>query len=163
MTDTPISSDSFRSASGLWATGVSIVTTADGAGKGYGLTMNAVSSLSLDPPLFLVCLDHKSETLGPMKESQAFCINVLTSEQEDLSNRFAKKGPDKFDGVEWSAAATGAPVIANTLVSIDCAVTQILAGGDHSIVCGEVKYIATNASEGVQPLLFFKGRYAALG
>ncbi len=162
MTDSAITPDDFRRASGLWATGVSIVTTTDASGKPYGLTMNAVGSLSLDPPLFLVCVDLKSDTLAPMSESKTFCINMLTSAQQDLSNGFAKKGTDKFNNVNWTTAATGAPVIADTLVSIDCAVQDVLQGGDHKIFCGEVRAIIDNTNEAAEPLLFFKGRYAAI-
>jgi len=93
---TTISPENFRKASGLWATGVSIVTTIDGSGAPFGLTMNSVTSLSLNPPLYLVNLDNGSDTLTALMESRAFCINVLASDQQALSNKFAKKGGDKF-------------------------------------------------------------------
>ena len=89
---TLISPENFRKASGLWATGVSIVTTVDGDGTPFGLTMNSVTSLSLDPPLYLVNLDKGSDTLNALLVSRAFCINVLASDQQPLSNAFAKKG-----------------------------------------------------------------------
>ncbi len=82
--------DDFRNTCGLWATGVSIVTTVGPEGEPYGLTMNGVTSLSLDPPMMLVCVDERSDTLAPMTKSRCFCINVLTKDQEQLSNRFAK-------------------------------------------------------------------------
>lgn len=159
MSDQAINSDDFRKACGLWATGVSIVTTVDADGKPYGLTMNAVSSLSLDPPMFLVCVDNGSDTLNPMIDSRVFCVNVLTREQEDLSNRFAKKGQDKFAGVQFDAGATGAPVLADTLLSVECAVTDVLLGGDHKIFCGEVQAMRTNDAEDAEPLLYYGGRY----
>ena len=159
MNDNAITSEQFRRACGLWASGVSIVTTADGAGRPYGLTMNAVTSLSLNPPMFVVCVDNGSDTLSPMCESRVFCVNVLTSEQQDLSNRFAKKGGDKFTGIAYSTGITGAPVLAATLVSIECAVAAIVPGGDHQIMCGEVRRIVVNDSAAAEPLLYYCGRY----
>ncbi|MCP5198549.1 MAG: flavin reductase family protein [Gammaproteobacteria bacterium] len=163
MTDTSITADLFRRACGLWATGVSIVTTADTAGKPYGLTMNAVSSLSLDPPMMLVCVDKGSDTLAPMLASRVFCVNVLTSAQQDLSNRFAKKGHDKFEAVAWHPGTVGAPVLAHTLVSIECEIADVVTGGDHEICCGVVRDIIANDSVDVEPLLYYGGRYGALG
>ncbi|MBK6660930.1 MAG: flavin reductase family protein [Proteobacteria bacterium] len=162
MSDNTITPDTFRRASGLWATGVSIVTTVDGAGKPYGLTMNAVTSLSLNPPMFIVCVDNNSDTLAPMRDSKVFCINVLASTQQDLSNRFAKKGDEKFNGVAHAAGATGAPLLAGALLSIECAVTRIVPGGDHQIMLGEVQRIVTSDDAAGEPLLYFGGRYAAL-
>ena len=162
MTDT-ISPDEFRKASGLWATGVSIVTTVDNAQKPYGLTMNSVTSLSLNPPLYLVNVDKGSDTLAPMLESKAFCINVLAAGQEDLSNRFAKKGDDKFADVDFDIGRTGAPRLNGSLMTIECRVTDVHEGGDHHIVVGAVEDITTNLGEGEpEPLLYFSGRYAAV-
>lgn len=162
MNDSTITSEAFRRASGLWATGVSIVTTVDNAGKPYGLTMNAVTSLSLNPPMFIVCVDNNSDTLAPMRDSKVFCINVLASAQQDLSNRFAKKGDEKFNGVAHERGTTGAPVLAGALLSIECTVSSIVPGGDHQIMLGEVRRIVSNDSPGIEPLLYFGGRYAAV-
>jgi flavin reductase (DIM6/NTAB) family NADH-FMN oxidoreductase RutF len=119
---TSVDVNDFRRACGLWGTGVSIVTTCDAEGRPFGLTMNAVSSLSLAPPMLLVCVDRGSDTLAPMTQSRVFCVNVLAREQEALSNRFAKKGQDKFSDVAFTPGSTGAPVLAGTLVSFECAV-----------------------------------------
>lgn len=162
MSDNPITPDAFRRASGLWATGVSIVTTVDGAGKPFGLTMNAVTSLSLTPPMFIVCVDNNSDTLAPMRASKVFCINVLASTQQDLSNRFAKKGEEKFSGVAHTSGTSGAPLLDGALLAIECSVSSIVAGGDHQIMLGEVQRIVTNDTPGIEPLLYFGGRYAAL-
>lgn len=163
MIDHAITPELFRRACGLWATGVSIVTTVDTDGRPYGLTMNAVTSLSLNPPLFIVCVDNGSDTLKPMQDSRVFCVNVLTTDQENLSNRFAKKGADKFVGVDYIDGVTGAPVLAGSLVSVECVVTAMIAGGDHQICCGEVRRLALNDAPQVAPLLYFGGRYASLG
>ncbi len=160
--DSVISSDDFRTACGLWASGVSIVTTVDTDGKPFGLTMNAVTSLSLDPPMFLVCVDNGSDTLKAMLDSRVFCVNVLTQAQQELSNRFAKKGNDKFSGVEYAGGRTGAPILANTLLSIECKVSEVVAGGDHQIFCGEVEHVFANDSAETEPLLYYRGRYGSV-
>lgn len=158
---TTISPENFRKASGLWATGVSIVTTIDSHGAPFGLTMNSVTSLSLNPPLYLVNLDNGSDTLTALLESRAFCINVLASDQEALSNRFAKKGGDKFSEVAYSAGATGAPRIDGALMCIDCRIHAMHAGGDHQIVVGDVIEITTaDPDSGAEPLLYYCGGYA---
>jgi len=161
---TTISPENFRKASGLWATGVSIVTTVDGDGRPFGLTMNSVTSLSLDPPLYLVNLDNGSDTLNALLVSRAFSINVLADDQQALSNRFAKKGGDKFNDVSFTAGATGAPRLTGSLMTIDCRISAIHPGGDHQIVVGEViEIVTTDPETNTKPLLFFCGRYAGLG
>lgn len=162
MNDSTITPDEFRRASGLWATGVSIVTTVDVAGKPFGLTMNAVTSLSLNPPMFVVCVDNNSDTLGPMSASRVFCINVLAGNQQELSNRFAKKGEDKFSGIGHARGITGAPLLDGALLAIECEIANIVAGGDHQIMLGKLRRIVTNEAPGVEPLLYFGGRYASL-
>ena len=124
--------------------------------------MNAVTSLSLNPPMFIVCVDNGSDTLRPMQDSRVFCVNVLSQAQQELSNRFAKKGEDKFNGVGRSAGVTGAPVLEGTVVSIECSVQSIVAGGDHQIVCGNVQRIIANDATDIEPLLYFGGRYAEI-
>ena len=158
---TKITPEDFRKASGLWATGVSIVTAVDKAGVPFGLTMNSVTSLSLDPPLYLVNVDNGSDTLAPMLETRAFCINVLAADQQNFSNRFAKKGDDKFQAVEYVSGATGAPRLTGSLMSIDCEISAVHPGGDHQIVVGEViEIVAADVTASVKPLLYFGGRYA---
>lgn len=158
MTD--LTPDNFRKACGYWATGVSIVTTRDVDQTPYGLTMNAVTSLSLTPPMFIICVDNKSDTLEPMKRSGVFCINVLSSGQQDLSNSFAKKNPNKFDGVVFERGITGSPMLHGRLMAIDCAVTAVHPGGDHHVFIGEVRAITLPESDALEPLLYYRGRYA---
>jgi len=157
-----ISADDFRKASGLWATGVSIVTTADKTGKPYGLTMNSVTSLSLDPPLYIVNLDKGSDTMKVLEDGGAFCINVLASDQQELSNRFAKKGDNKFDGVNVNSGFAGAPCLEGALMSIQCSVESMHEGGDHIIVVGRVEKIEQLDPEQNAPLLYYRGRYAEI-
>ena len=157
-----ISSEDFRRASGLWATGVSIVTTVDSAGKAYGLTMNSVTSLSLDPPLYVVNLDKGSDTLVSLESSHAFCINVLADSQQDLSNKFAKKGPDKFADVDYEKGFKDVPCIHGALMSIQCSVHNIFDGGDHKIVVGKVEKIDHGDPDVIKPLLFYRGKYVEI-
>ena len=154
-----ISSDDFRKASGLWATGVSIVTTVDAAGKAHGLTMNSVTSLSLDPPLYIVNLDKGSDTLVSLESTRVFCINVLADSQQDLSNKFAKKGPDKFADVNYNAGFKDVPCVDGALMSIQCSVHDIFDGGDHKIVVGKVEKIDHADPDVIKPLLFYRGKY----
>tara|TARA_Y100000588_G_scaffold366443_1_gene432170 strand:- start:735 stop:1229 length:495 start_codon:yes stop_codon:yes gene_type:complete len=160
---TKISTDSFRKASGRWATGVSIVTTSDPDGEPFGLTMNAVTSLSLDPPLYIVNVDISSDTLAPLLSSGTFCINVLAAGQQELSNRFAKKGNNKFEDIPYRTGATNAPQLDGALMSIDCRVNAVHDGGDHKIVVGEVIAIVTDPDlTAKKPLLYYGGSYASL-
>jgi len=156
------SADEFRKACGAWASGVSIVTTRDTDGKPYGLTMNAVTSLSLDPPLFVICVDNKSETLEPMKRSRLFAINILASDQQALSNGFAKKNPDKFAEVSFEWGIIGAPLLTGRLLGLEAEVTAIYPEGDHHIFVGKIVSLTPSTNPAAAPLLYYRGRYAAL-
>jgi flavin reductase (DIM6/NTAB) family NADH-FMN oxidoreductase RutF len=155
-----ITRDRFRQACGYWATGVSIITTSDADGKPYGLTMNGITSLSLEPPLFAICVDNGSNTLRALKRNGGFCINVLREEQQDLAEVFAARGTEKFNGVAYDAGATGAPRLHDTLMTLECRVSDIASGGDHQIVIGEVRDIWINDDDNAAPLLFYRGRYS---
>ena len=109
--------------------------------------------------MFLVCVDKGSDTLKAMQDSGVFCVNVLTQGQEALSDRFAKKGDDKFSGIEHGAGTTGAPILAGTLLAVECTVKSVLPGGDHEIFCGEVEQVVRNQSDSAEPLLYYRGRY----
>ena len=110
----------FRSALGCFPTGVTIITTRDRHGNFYGLTANAVTSVSLAPPLLLVCIDRKAETFAHFYDSLAFVVNLLTEEQEPLSSRFAKSGGDKFTGVPYRLGRLGIPVLDEALGHLEC-------------------------------------------
>lgn len=152
--------DEFRSLCGLWPTGVSVVTTRNGAGAAYGVTMNSVTSVSLEPPLLLICLTNDSETLAAMRESSVFCINVLTSEQAELSRRFAHRRADKFTGVAVHDGRLGLPVLDGALAAMECRVEHVYPGGDHKIVVGELVH-GVCYDEEAAPLVYFKGEYSA--
>jgi flavin reductase (DIM6/NTAB) family NADH-FMN oxidoreductase RutF len=144
---------------GHFATGVTIITTKGADGTPYGLTANAFTSLSLDPPLCLVCVDRKAESFAHFYDSKVFTVNILTAEQQDLSNRFAKSGGDKFTGIATVDGHHGAPLIQGALAHIECRITDTLEGGDHVIHVGRIEHMHMHGGD---PLLFYQGRYRRL-
>ena len=150
---------SFREAMSLLPTGVTVVT-APGPDAPAGATANAVASLSLDPQLMLACLDRGSRTLLAVQAADCFGVNVLSAVQEDLARAFSTKAPaaEKWRDVSWSDLA-GVPAIDGTLVQVACSLRDVISGGDHVIVTGEVT--ALRSAEG-DPLLFHRGAYRAL-
>jgi 3-hydroxy-9,10-secoandrosta-1,3,5(10)-triene-9,17-dione monooxygenase reductase component len=148
-----------RNVMGHFATGVTIITTKEKNGEPSGLTANAFTSLSLNPPLVLVCIDKNSQSYSCFQEFGAFAVNVLTEEQEELSGRFATKGANKFEGTKWHTGDNGIPLIDGALGYIECTVVNGYEGGDHTIYVGEI--LSATGGEG-RPLLFFKGKYQHL-
>ena len=151
--------DLFRRVAGHWATGVAVVTTVDAAGRPFGLTMSAVTSLSLSPMQFLICVDERAESLAPLLASGFFCINLLAAGQEEVSRRFASKIADKFAGVPHRIHDSAVPVLEGTVAHVVCRIASALPGGDHRIIVGEV--LDADAPGG-EPLLHFRGGYRAL-
>jgi len=139
-----------------FATGITVITTRDNAGRYYGLTMNAVSCVSLTPPTFLICIDQKANSLAPMLESGVFAINILAWNQQEISETFASKGDNKFGKLSYSLGALEVPLIADALASAEFRVVQTFPAGDHLIVLGEAQ--STRIAEN-KPLLYFHGRY----
>lgn len=148
-----------RKIMGRFATGVTVVTTSKDGQHG-GLTANAVCSLSLDPPLVLVAVDKKAGSHAELLSHQCYAVNILSRDQEAISQRFAKSGPKDFSGLNWKTAVTGAPILEGTLGYVDCRVVEVLRGGDHDIFVGEI--VAGEISEGGEPLLYFSGKYRRL-
>jgi 3-hydroxy-9,10-secoandrosta-1,3,5(10)-triene-9,17-dione monooxygenase reductase component len=142
-------------------TGVTIVT-ANGPDGPAGATANAVSSLSIDPMLMLACLDRGSRTLLAVQAANRFGISVLHAGQEEIARTFATKGPvaEKWTGVSWSER-DGVPAIDGALAFVACDLRDVIAGGDHVIVTGEV--VALDAPGGAAPLVFHAGAYRPLG
>lgn len=155
----PIERNELRRVMGHFATGVTVITTRDVDGKPYGLTANAVCSVSLTPPLLLVCVDKSAESHPALQRSRLFAVNVLALDHEDLSRRFAVSGGDKFVDVPHHAGITGAPLLDGVLATAECRVAAVHDGGDHTIYVGEVEHV--DASDG-DPLLFFRGKYHRL-
>jgi flavin reductase (DIM6/NTAB) family NADH-FMN oxidoreductase RutF len=153
-----IDESEFRRVIGHFASGVAVVTSCCGDGTGCGLTVSAVSSVSLDPTLILVCVDRASDTHGWLERAGFFAVNVLEEGRgETVARRFAGSAvEDKFRGIAWRTERTGAPVLDDALAWLDCRVTAALPGGDHTIFVGEV--LAADAREGT-PLLYYRGGY----
>jgi len=148
-----------RRVMGLFATGVTVITTRDASGAPYGLTANAVTSVSLDPPLLLICVDRKSETFPHFYDSKLFILNILAEGQEEVSRRFATSGGDKFAGIPHHIGRLGTPILEGTLGHIECLIVETHEAGDHVIHLGEVQDACTTDG---QPLLFFRGKYRQL-
>jgi 3-hydroxy-9,10-secoandrosta-1,3,5(10)-triene-9,17-dione monooxygenase reductase component len=148
---------------GHFATGVTVVSAVTADGTPIGSTANAVSSVSLDPPLVLVCLRRESQTLRVLTEARRFAVNVLEAGQAGIAQRFAHSST----GLGWagvphrSGLLSGAPLIDATVATIEAEVHQIADGGDHRIVVGRVLDLA-HPDEHVAPLLFYRGAYAGL-
>jgi flavin reductase (DIM6/NTAB) family NADH-FMN oxidoreductase RutF len=145
-----------------FATGVTVVTSLSSEAEPVGTTASAVSSLSLEPPLLLVCLARKSATLAALRVHRAFAVNVLAAGQHELSGHFARSGR----AAGWSAVAhhvshDGLPLIAGALASVECAVERFLDGGYHEIVIGRVRGLTVDTGE-TEPLLHYRGSYAAI-
>ncbi len=141
-----IEKDFFRHVAGQFATGVTVVT-AQCQGKPAGITVNAFSSVSLEPPLVLVCIDLISNTLPFIRESGAFAINILTNEQEHLSRCFATTSEERYENfchASFHTAATGSPIIDDVLAFIDTRLVAEYPGGDHVIFLGEVMAMGTD-------------------
>ncbi len=136
------------------------VVTAPGEAEPAGATANAVASLSLDPPLMLVCLDHRSRTLAVVRSAGRFAINVLSQAGEDHARSFATAAPhaEKWDGVP-ATERSGVPVLDDALVWVVCELRDLLDGGDHTNVTGHVLELGTSEGE---PLLFVNGEYRTM-
>jgi len=156
---TGVDAAAFRAACSRFATGVCVVTSM-GADGPSGMTANAVTSLSLEPPLMIVCFDRSARTLGAVEHSRRFGIQFLAHDQEALAARFASKLPEaeKFEGVDWRER-TGVPALGGCVAGLGCELRELLPGGDHLIAVGEV---AELWSAGGDPLVFYRGDYWAL-
>ena len=147
-----------RQIMGRFATGVTVVTTSCD-GQLWGMTANAVMSLSLSPPLVVVSVDKSASMHGLLQKAEGFAINILKREHEDLSVRFAQRGPKDFADLATKVAQTGAPILADALAYVDCKLVEIAAAGDHDMFIGEC--LAGEVGSGA-PLIFFGGGYAEL-
>jgi flavin reductase (DIM6/NTAB) family NADH-FMN oxidoreductase RutF len=155
----PLDARQQRKIMGHFATGVTVIGTALADGTTWGMTANAVTSLSLDPPLVLVAVDKGSQTATHLQASRRFAVSILSAAQEAVSRRFAGDGPRDFSGLPTKTAVTGSPILAESIAWVDCEVSEVLPGGDHDIYLGR---IVAGDMKGGEPLLFFCGKYGRL-
>ena len=146
----------YRSALGSFATGVTIVTTTDGHGGAHGLTVNSFTSVSLDPPLVLWCLGNKSDSYTLFANTDHYAINILAAGETNFAMRFAGKGDQQLALDEYKTLATGAPVLAQAIATIDCKVVQRVEAGDHLILIGETQAFVSRPDNG---LTYFRGSF----
>jgi flavin reductase (DIM6/NTAB) family NADH-FMN oxidoreductase RutF len=153
--------DTFRTLLSRFLSGVTVVTTNDGDGRPHGMTVSSFCSVSLEPPLILVCIDRTASMHDLLTRTDAFVVNILSGDQEVLSRRFADVGIEaRFDGVSWSPSSAG-PLIDGVHATLECRSVARHPGGDHTILIGEVVGGST-ASRG-SPLLYYRGGYGQLG
>ena len=151
---------SFRQLMGHFATGVTVVTAAAPKGKLSGMTVNSFSSVSLDPPLVSICIDRGADMHTTLSDAAGFVVNILRSDQETISRRFAESSPDRFSGVGYRLSAGGHPIIEGVLAHIECIAYKSIDAGDHSVFLGSV--VGGASGEGL-PLLFYRGGYGLDG
>lgn len=155
----PIDDAGFKLAMSQFASGVTVVTT-EHEGTRYGMTVASFASLSLHPPLVLVCIEKSVKTHDAIGAAGKFGVSILAKSQAEISNRFASKSDDKFSGVSVRQGELGTPLIDGAICTIECRVHAQLPGGDHSIYVGEVVEAQTNEAA---PLVYFRSGYRELG
>ncbi|MSQ31550.1 MAG: flavin reductase [Dehalococcoidia bacterium] len=162
MQDDLIDSREFRDVMGRFATGVTVVTTRVGHEQ-RGMTANAVTSLSLHPPMLLVCVDRSASMHPFLEVAEAFAVNILAAEQKPASEFFARHSEQSAElgGFPHHAGTTGVPLLDGALAAVECRITERYSGGDHTIVLGRVVAIHSGTPEGA-PLVFFGGKYRAI-
>jgi flavin reductase (DIM6/NTAB) family NADH-FMN oxidoreductase RutF len=159
-----VQSEDYRNVMRHWPSGVTVVTVLDG-GTAHGMTASAFTSVSINPPLVLVVVDKRWRSHGFLLQGRVFCVNILTEDQVDISDRFAgRQGDiaDRFAGLATAVAASGAPVLTDALAWLDCRLDQHYDAGDHAIFVGRVLAVGVPHPE-ARPLLYHDTRYRALG
>ena len=151
-----ITPDQFRAALGRFASGVTVVTSKDKEGRIFGMTVSAFSSVSLNPPLVLICIDKNTGTHHALTETDSFVVNILREDQQYISDRFASFLPDKFEIVKLREGIDGLPVIVDALANLECRLVHTYAGGDHTVYVGEIQHATINDGK---PLLYWHGNY----
>lgn len=153
--------DDFKKAMQLWASGVTVVTTHSEKFGLQGMTVTAFSSVSVNPPQILVCINESADTGEGIQQSQHFAVNILNSTQQDVSNQFAggSSQQQRFENTPWTTGITGAPILDSSLMSMECKVVERIHAGTHWIIIGEVQDAVCREGE---PLLYYRGAYQQL-
>lgn len=154
-----INKDEFRGALGRFASGVTVITSKDAGGHLHGITVSAFSSVSLDPPLVLICIDKNTGTHFALEETDAFVVNILRDDQQYVSDRFASYLPHKLDSVEHTVGINDLPVITGALANLECVIVNRHTSGDHTIYVGQIERATVRDGE---PLVYFHGNYRKL-
>lgn len=155
----PVSREEFRRALSRFASGVTIITTRDASGRLHGITVSAFCSVSLEPPLIVVCIEKNTGSHYAFLESSAFVVNILDANQQFLSDRFASRIPNKFEGVAYQSGIGDLPVLDGALANLECVLVNHFEAGDHTIFVGQIE--KARVSEG-EPLVYFHGGYRKL-
>lgn len=151
--------DAFRAALGRFASGITVVTARDAAGRDVGMTISAFCSVSLSPPLVMVSVAKNASMYQALSQAEHFAVNILADTQEPLSRRFSAKEGDRFDGIGFTRGRTGVALLDDVLAWIECRRTAMHDGGDHTLVLGETLAMQTSDA---RPLLYYRGGYATL-
>lgn len=159
MNTNKISVDKFKQAMGRFPSGVTIVTTINNDGQRCGFTASAFSSLSLSPPLILVCLANNADCFDSFSTGKQFVVSIIGPEHEALAFKFATKDSDKFEGNEFVPGASGLPILSNNPVSLECNTKYTYPGGDHVILVGQVEHLRINDEN---PSIWYEGKFRYL-
>lgn len=154
-----IGTEEFRAALGRFASGVTVVTTKDAAGKLHGITVSAFCSVSLRPPMVLICIEKSTGSHYAFEESGEFVVNILDGNQQSHSEHFASPHLEKFVGIDYTLSASGIPVLSDVLVNLECTIVNNYDGGDHSVYVASVENIQIKDGS---PLVYFHGNYRLL-
>ena len=155
----PVLQDEFRNALSRFASGVTVVSTKDAAGKLHGITVSAFCSVSLEPPMVLICVEKSTVSHYAFEESGVYVVNILRSTQSSASERFAAPYTDKFEDVEFYSGIDGVPILKDALASLECRLTFAYHGGDHSIFVGQVENVIVREGD---PLVYFQHEYTVI-
>ncbi len=151
--------DLFRRACAQFATGVAIASAKDAEGQPHGMTINSFTSVSMDPPMVLICVDYTANLLSIFEQCGQYGLSFLSRQQQALSTRFAQRGQNRFGGMPWVAGSTGVPLIPGALAHLECRIAKSVAAGDHTVLIAEV--VSADIQSG-SPLLFFGSGYRSL-
>ncbi len=146
----------YRQVLGAFMTGVTVITTLDQEGRQRGITANSFTSVSLDPPLVLFCVDYRAASYETFQNAEGFVVHILGSEQQELARTFASKSEQKFAGITTAPGVSGAPILPGVHGWLDCTLHDVVIAGDHAIVIGEVQRYS---AEPARPLGFYQGRF----
>ncbi|HXF23567.1 MAG TPA: flavin reductase family protein [Gemmatimonadaceae bacterium] len=151
--------DAFRAVMGRFASGVTVVTATDHAGSAYGMTVSAFASVSLQPPLVVMCIDHAASLHDTLANAPYFAVNILASTQEPIARRFAETGAQRFEGIGYRNGENDVPILNDVLAFVECKHVSSTEAGDHTVIIGET--VAASMRD-ARPLLYYRGGFAQL-